>query len=99
MRRLALTVFLILGVGIVSATPSRADEVLFLNGDRLSGKILRATGGKLTIKTEGAGDVTVDLSKVKTFSTDEPVRVGRVGAEEVRRRNLARRVLPTKGRR
>ena len=82
MRRLALTVFLILGACIVSVAPSLADEVLFLNGDRLSGKILSATGGKLTIKTEGAGDVTVDLSKVKTFSTDEPVRVGRVGAEE-----------------
>jgi uncharacterized protein DUF481 len=56
--------------------PARGDEVLFLNGDRLSGKILKAAGGKLTIKTEGAGDVTVDMSKVKTFSTDAPVEVG-----------------------
>lgn len=55
--------------------PALGDEVLFLNGDRLSGKILSATGGKLTIKTEGAGNVTVDLTKVKTFSTDEPVKV------------------------
>jgi putative salt-induced outer membrane protein YdiY len=56
--------------------PARGDEVLFLNGDRLSGKILKAAGGKLTIKTEGAGDVVVDMSKVKTFSTDSPVAVG-----------------------
>lgn len=56
--------------------PARGDEVLFLNGDRLSGKILKAATGKLTIKTEGAGDVVVDMSKVKTFSTDAPVVVG-----------------------
>src|SRR5262249_53587601 len=31
--------------------------------------------GKITIKTEAAGDITVDLSKVKTLSTDEPVVV------------------------
>ena len=37
--------------------------MLFLNGDRLSGKILSATGGKLTIKTEGAGDVSVDIPR------------------------------------
>jgi putative salt-induced outer membrane protein YdiY len=55
--------------------PARADEVLFLNGDRLTGKILKATSGKLTIKTEGAGEVVVDMSKVKTFSTDTPVEL------------------------
>ena len=77
MRRFTLIVSLVLGLVAVSAARSFADEVLFLNGDRLTGKILSATGGKLTIKTDGAGDVTVDMSKVKTFSTDEPVRVGR----------------------
>ena len=60
---------------LASVAPALGDEVLFLNGDRLTGTILKATGGKLTIKTEGAGEVTVDLSKVKTFSTDEPVQL------------------------
>jgi putative salt-induced outer membrane protein YdiY len=63
---------------VVFAGAVHADEVTFLNGDRLTGKIISATGGKLVIKTEAAGDVTVDLSKVKTFSTAEPV-VLRVG--------------------
>ena len=80
MRRLTTAFFpiLILPLLVLLAPigPARADEVLFLNGDRLSGKIVKATGGKLTIKTEGAGDVTVDMSKVKTFSTDAPVEVG-----------------------
>ena len=61
-----------------------ADEILFLNGDRLTGKILGADGNKLTIKTESAGEITVDMSKVKTFSTDEPVVVKTGDATTVR---------------
>jgi putative salt-induced outer membrane protein YdiY len=63
----------VLAVSLAVAGRAAADEILFLNGDRLTGKIVSADGGKLTIKTETAGDVTVDLAKVKTFSTDEPI--------------------------
>jgi hypothetical protein len=78
---------LLLLIGILCSlltmlAPARADEVTFLNGDRLTGKVVSAAGGKLMIKTEAAGEVTVDMSKVKTFSTAEPVRL-RVG-EKVR---------------
>ena len=52
---------------------ARADEVVFNNGDRLSGKILSAADGKLKIKTSVAGEVTVDMKDVKTFTTDEPI--------------------------
>ena len=52
-----------------------ADEVLFNNGDRLTGEVLSADGGKLKIKTTVAGEVVVDLANVKTFSTDKPVEV------------------------
>src|SRR5882672_10674029 len=62
-----------LTLSLVVAGRAAADEILFLNGDRLSGKIVSADGGKLTIKSETAGVVTVDLAKVKTFSTDEPI--------------------------
>lgn len=62
-----------LAVSLAFAGRAAADEILFLNGDRLTGKIVRADGGKLTIKSETAGEVTVDLAKVKTFSTDEPI--------------------------
>jgi hypothetical protein len=68
-----LTCALVLALSLVAAGPAVADEILFLNGDRLTGKIVGAEGGKLTIKTDSSGDVTVDLSKVKTFSTDEPI--------------------------
>src|SRR5262249_1805786 len=67
---------LVVLVAIVLAAQSVvADEVLFLNGDRLTGKIVSATGGKLVLKTEAAGEITIDLAKVKTFSTEAPVQV------------------------
>jgi putative salt-induced outer membrane protein YdiY len=65
----------VLALSLVLAARAGADEIQFLNGDRLTGKIVSAEGGKLVIKTETAGDVTVDLSKVKTLSTDEPIVV------------------------
>ena len=69
-----LAVFVLLAC-LVLAPPVAADEVLFLNGDRLTGKIVSATGGKLVLKTEAAGNITIDLAKVKTFSTDAPVQL------------------------
>jgi putative salt-induced outer membrane protein YdiY len=58
-----------------AATPAKADEVLFNNGDRLSGTVISADGGKLKIKTAVAGEVTVDLKDVKTFSTEKPIEL------------------------
>src|SRR5260370_957152 len=60
MRWLTMAFLLMLGLVVPLVAPVSGDEVIFLNGDRLSGKILTASGGKLTIKTEGAGDVTDD---------------------------------------
>ncbi|MGB7157078.1 MAG: hypothetical protein WBD40_03365 [Tepidisphaeraceae bacterium] len=51
----------------------RADEILFKNGDKLTGKIVSADAGKLVIETAVAGTVTVDMANVKTFSTDAPL--------------------------
>lgn len=68
--RLWLCAFLVSFAGI-----GHADEVLFNNGDRLTGKVLSIADGKLKIKTAVAGEVTVDLSAVKTFSTDEPIEL------------------------
>jgi len=82
MRRLVIVLALALLPVILPADPGEADEVVFLNGDRLTGKIVTAADGKLTIKTDVAGEVTVDLAKVRTFSTDAPVQVG-IGKEAI----------------
>jgi putative salt-induced outer membrane protein YdiY len=53
----------------------RGDEVHLKNGDRVSGKIQHLVDGKLTIKGDAAGTVTVDLSNIQTLSSDEPIEV------------------------
>jgi len=68
-------VVMVFAVVVSIAAPVFADEVIFLNGDRLTGKIVSAAAGKLILKTDAAGEITIDLAKVKTFSTDEPVVV------------------------
>jgi putative salt-induced outer membrane protein YdiY len=72
---MALFPFVLAVIVLLAPLPALADEVLLLNGDRLTGKIIRATGGKIVLKTDAAGEITIDLSKVKTFSTDEPIVV------------------------
>src|SRR5262249_15598573 len=58
---------------VLCAAIARADEVIFNNGDRLTGKIEMMDGGKMKIKSKIAGEVTVKMEDVKTFSSDEPV--------------------------
>src|SRR5436190_11317419 len=65
-----------------------ADEIQFINGDRLTGKIKSAADGKMIISTDVAGDVTVDMAKVKTFTTTEPIEV-HVGEKNVVKTTVA----------
>jgi putative salt-induced outer membrane protein len=58
-----------------AASAALADEIRFKNGDRLTGTVTEAEGGKLKISSKVAGDVTVDLKDVETFSTDAPLDV------------------------
>jgi putative salt-induced outer membrane protein YdiY len=62
----------VLGFLTVSAM-ALGDEVVLNNGDRLSGAIVEAGEGKLRIKTELAGEVTVELKDVKSITTVEAV--------------------------
>ncbi|MEJ2697241.1 MAG: DUF481 domain-containing protein [Candidatus Sulfobium sp.] len=60
---------------LLSAGRAGADRVILANGDSLSGKIERAVGGKLTLRTEYAGKVEIDVTKIRKISTSEPVDV------------------------
>jgi putative salt-induced outer membrane protein YdiY len=55
--------------------PAHADEVILNNGDHLSGTISTLVDGKLTIKTDLAGEIKIDLKNVRTFSTTHPVEL------------------------
>jgi putative salt-induced outer membrane protein YdiY len=52
-----------------------AGEVLFNNGDRLTGKVTNMGGGKLKVSGTVAGDIIVDLKDVKTFSSDDEMTI------------------------
>ncbi|HCO92414.1 MAG TPA: hypothetical protein DIU00_00425 [Phycisphaerales bacterium] len=51
------------------------DEIHLKNGDRISGEIDHLVGGKLVFNAEAAGQVTLDLADIQTFSSDEPITV------------------------
>jgi putative salt-induced outer membrane protein YdiY len=60
---------------LICATAASSDEIQLKNGDRLTGQIVRLTDGKLVLKSQLAGEVTVNLSDIRTFSSDSPIEV------------------------
>lgn len=51
------------------------DEVKLKNGDRLSGKVLSLSGGKLELETAHAGKLLLDWAQVVSVKTDGKVKV------------------------
>lgn len=60
---------------ILGAQSSYGDEVILNNGDRLTGKIDHLVKGKMLFKSDLAGEITVELSNIRTLSSDGPVTV------------------------
>lgn len=54
---------------------AHSDEVNLKNGDRLTGRIIYFEGRYLFIKTEYAGTIKINNSKVQNFSIDNPVNI------------------------
>jgi putative salt-induced outer membrane protein YdiY len=52
-----------------------ADQVVLKNGDRISGTITKSDDKTLVIKTEFAGDVTVQLTAIQTITSTQPLHV------------------------
>lgn len=67
--------FLTCALCVAAPLTARADDIVFNNGDRLSGTITNLADGKLTIKTDIAGEIKIDMKDVKTFSTTHPVEL------------------------
>lgn len=58
---------------LIFVTFCSADRIFLINGDIISGKIKTATTRRITINSELMGEVVIDVSKIKTFETDEPI--------------------------
>lgn len=65
-----ITIFLMAVVRIVPA-----DEVIFENGERLVGTFERVEGKRLIFKSEMAGEVSADISRIKELRTDKLLEV------------------------
>lgn len=57
----------------VCATSAHADEIMFKNGDRLSGTVVSLVEGRMKFKSELAGDIEFAANEVDTFATGEPI--------------------------
>ena len=74
LRMRCRTLIVLFGL-MMFAQPSNADEVIFKNGDRLTGKLVHLVDGKLVFKSSVLGEVTANLSDIETLSSDEAIEV------------------------
>ena len=52
-----------------------ADEIVFTNGDRLSGEVVHLIDGTLTLESEVLGKIEVDTARIQIFSTSQSVEI------------------------
>ena len=78
MRKLAMLAMLCATLFCSSAL---ADQIVLKNGDRLSGSIIKSDAKTLVIKTEFAGDVTVQWAAIDALTSTQPLHVGVTGGQ------------------
>ncbi|MCC5829489.1 MAG: DUF481 domain-containing protein [Phycisphaeraceae bacterium] len=71
-----------------TALVAMADEVHLANGSRLVGTVKAIEDGKLTIETDFAGTITVDMEQVERIVTEQPLNV-ELGTGEVAQGRMA----------
>ncbi len=60
---------------VLVALPALADELIMKNGDRLQGKVISMSLGKLVFKTSYAGNIVINWDQVARLTTDTPLEV------------------------
>jgi putative salt-induced outer membrane protein YdiY len=64
---------LVLAAVILLPSAVLADSVTLKNGDHLTGTVTQLAGGKLTVKTSYAGDLTITWDEVTSVHLDKPL--------------------------
>ena len=67
---------LVIAVLVLLAPSVLADQITLKNGDRLTGDIVKSDEKALVIKSEFAGEVTVQWAAVDTITSTQPLHVG-----------------------
>ena len=78
MRYVTFSVALLI-VGLTSA--ALADQVVLKNGDRLSGVIMKSDTKNLVLKSEFAGEVTIQWSAIEQITSDQTLHVSLSGGQ------------------
>lgn len=75
----------VLGLALVSTTLGVQADVLHLkNGDRLSGEVDSIVGGKVVLKTEFAGTLTVKQDAIAHLESDKTFELRRNGSDSIK---------------
>lgn len=77
-KRVRLSFFLALLIAFpmfTGAASVQADQITFVNGDRISGQIIHISEGNIQIVTEYAGTVSADFGKVADLKTDNAGKI------------------------
>ncbi len=72
-------VFVCAAVGAAQDAPPQQDVLVFANGDRLTGKLLRGVKDSVVFHSDVLGDVTVPLAKIKDLQSSGSFAVLRKG--------------------
>jgi Protein of unknown function, DUF481 len=65
--------------GQAAAAPAEPDVLIFTDGEKLIGHLESATGGSVKFKSDAAGEVTVDWSKVKELHSSGKFAIAQKG--------------------
>lgn len=72
-----IKIYLIACLMIIQLSPINvnADEILFNNGDRITGQIITMEDGKLIISTSYAGEISVTWAEVAGIKSEDAIRI------------------------
>ena len=73
----------IVGILLCGWSVASADEVFLVDGSKLVGTVQQIAGGNVLIKTEFAGDLTIDQSFVQGITASRPVVVRTATGEQI----------------
>ncbi|WP_263359438.1 DUF481 domain-containing protein [Acidicapsa ligni] len=76
-RSAALAASLPMMAALLLPTVTFADTITLKNGDHLTGTVTQLAGGKLTLTTSYAGDLTITFDQVTDVKLDKPVVLSR----------------------
>jgi hypothetical protein len=67
----------VIALALIAGTsaPGWADEIVFRNGDRLTGRFVSLDAGTIRFESTVLGELEIDPGKVRTFATEEKIEI------------------------